>query len=99
MIIVSGTLNFSPTDHDKLREAMDRVETATRAEPGCQTYTFYVERNDNCRFRVYEEWDSWEALAAHGQSEHIAEFRQALNKIGVLDRDIKAFEVGGSKQI
>jgi len=99
MIIVSGTLRFSPAGHQELFEAMDRMETATRAELGCRTYTFYVERADNCRFRVYEEWDSWDALEAHGDSAHMAEFREVVGRIGVLDRDIRAFEVGTTKQI
>ena len=93
MIIVSGSFQFAPEQLERVRDEMTRVESATRAEAGCRIYAFYVDRDDPCRFRVYEEWESWSALEAHGASAHIAAYRAALAEIGLLQRDVNAFEV------
>jgi quinol monooxygenase YgiN len=45
-------------------------------------------------FRIVERWESWEALDAHGNAEHVATWRKALGEIGVLDREVTAHEAG-----
>ena len=99
MIVVSGTLEFAPGHREEVTAAMTRVEAATRQESGCMTYTFYADRDDEQRFRVFEEWESWETLEAHGQSAHIAEFRTTLAGLGLRKRDIKAYEVAETREI
>ena len=99
MIIVSGSFQFAPEHLERVRDEMSRVEGATRAEAGCRTYAFYVDRDDPCRFRVYEEWDSWQALDAHGGSAHIAAYRAALAEIGLLQSEVRAFEVGEPREL
>lgn len=99
MIVVTGTFRFSPDVRDRVTAEMTMVEAATRDEDGCIVYTFYTDRDDADNFRVYEEWASWDALEAHGASPHISAFREALEEIGVLEREVKAMEVGETRRL
>lgn len=99
MIVVTGTFRFPADVHDRVTAEISKVEAATRDEVGCLVYTFYADRDDPDRFRVYEEWASWGALEAHGATPHISAFREALEEIGVLEREVKAMEVGEIRRL
>ena len=55
-------------------------ETASRAEDGCDDYTFSVELNDPNVIRITEKWRDMAALAAHFVSPHMAEFQKAMRE-------------------
>ena len=65
MIVVSGTFDFDfgPGGRDRAIAEMTKVEAAARSENGCLSYQFYADRDDEKRFRVFEEWESLAALA------------------------------------
>ncbi|TFF21645.1 antibiotic biosynthesis monooxygenase [Jiella endophytica] len=99
MIIVSGILRLSPADLAGLREAAAAVLAATRAEAGCIVYSFAEDLIEPGLVRIYEEWESREALAAHGKSAHIAAWHQALKGVSVLKRDLKLIEAGKAEPL
>jgi len=45
-------------------------------------------------FRVYEEWDSLDALHAHFATEHMREWQAFRETLGFHDRAVSAFEAG-----
>ncbi|NDW05412.1 putative quinol monooxygenase [Jiella pacifica] len=94
MIIVSGILRLSPSDLASVTTAAAAVLTATRAEEGCIVYAFAEDLLEPGLVRIYEEWESREALAAHGKSAHIAAWHQALRAVTVIERDLKLIEAG-----
>ncbi len=96
MIIVTGTIEIAPGGVEKARAALADVMQETRKEDGCRIYEFSQLIEAETRFRVYEEWDSLDALAAHGKAPHMQVFRAALAEIGVVSRDIYRME-GGEK--
>ena len=49
--------------------------------------------------RIYEEWESREALAAHGRSAHIAAWHKALSAVTVIERDLKLIEAGKAEPL
>lgn len=99
MIIVSGILRLSAADLASVRTAAAAVLTATRAEDGCIVYSFAEDLLEPGLVRIYEEWESREALAAHGKSAHIAAWHQALSSVTVLDRDLKLIEAGKAEPL
>ena len=66
---------------------------ASRAEDGCLAYCFYVDITETRRFRIYEEWESEEALQAHFATSHMAEFREAMKGFRVTSQKIMKYEV------
>ncbi|MBB3950267.1 putative quinol monooxygenase [Aureimonas jatrophae] len=97
MIIVSGFLRLSPADLDTVREAARATIAATRAEEGCHIYAFADDLTEPGLVRIYEEWDSRETLAAHGQTAHIAAWRETLKGVTVVEQRLKIVEVASEE--
>lgn len=99
MIVITGYIRIAP---EKLEAARPRAKInleATRKEDGCLLYAYGEDFLDPGVIRITERWESWEALAAHGQSAHMAVWRAALKEIGVLERDLIAHETGEERVI
>jgi quinol monooxygenase YgiN len=94
MLIVTGTMTVAQGGVAPMKEAAGIMARETRAEKGCRVYAFWQDVEDPTRFRVYEEWDDMDCLKAHGKSAHMAQYRDKLAAIGVLDRDINLFTPG-----
>ncbi len=78
MIVISGQTRIKP---DKLNEAIQvfiQMQTASQAEVGCTHYRFSQDLEDPAVIHLFEEWESQEALDAHGQTPHMAQFREEL---------------------
>jgi quinol monooxygenase YgiN len=93
MIVVSGVVTVEHDDREAAVAAVTRLAAATRDEEGCLSYAFWSDLEDPGRFRVFEEWQSDEALARHFEQPHMAEFRRAMAAVKVLSREIKRYEV------
>lgn len=96
MIVVSGRIEIAPGGVEQARAAMADMMRDTRKEAGCIVYEFSQLVESATSFRVYEEWESLDALNAHGKAAHMATFRAALGAAGVVSRDI--FRMDGSEK-
>ncbi|MFA6034434.1 MAG: antibiotic biosynthesis monooxygenase [Myxococcota bacterium] len=47
-------------------------------EPGCRRFDFLQSDEDQCRFMLYEAYDSEEAAKAHKETAHYMEWRAAV---------------------
>lgn len=94
MIIVTGHIRVAPENVEIMKPQAKINLEATRKEKGCLLYAYGEDVLDPGLIRIVERWESWEALAAHGKSEHIAAWGKALRSIGLLDRDVTAHEAG-----
>lgn len=92
-IVISGEIVIEPDDFDAALALIEPLVDATRAEDGCVTYGFWVDPRDRSRIRVFEEWASPEANAAHAASEHLAAFYGALGAIRVRSAALTRYEV------
>ncbi len=93
MIVVNARFESTAENIQALAAAISAVETATRAEEGCDDYTFSVELNDPGALRITERWNSSEALERHLGSAHIAEFQKAMGAYPPTGVDAKFYEV------
>jgi quinol monooxygenase YgiN len=93
MIVVSGVFEVEPSDREAAMAAAVRMATETRKETGCQSYAFYRDFEDEDRIRVFEEWESGDALERHFRTPHMAEFRAALGKIKIRRGQVFRYEV------
>ena len=93
MIVVNATVKASQQDIASMKEAIATMEAASRAEAGCQDYTFSVELSDPGALRITEKWDTVEALKAHFSTPHMAEFQSAMGAMASPSVDVKFYEV------
>ena len=93
MIVIAGRISIDPANRDQAVAAAIEMMGATRQEPGCISYTFSADLVDPGAFRVFEEWESPEALTAHFASPHMARFQSVIPTLGVRDIAIQRYEV------
>lgn len=90
-ILVTGTLEFNPDNHDDVVAAMVAMMDATRAEEGNISYTFSADLSTPGRFYVTEEWASQAAMDSHNGSAHMAEFMGSMGDLGATGASITAW--------
>ena len=92
MIVVNGIIQSTLEDIQAMTHIVATMEQASRAEEGCEDYTFSVELSDPTVIRITERWVSLEALQAHFTMPHMAEFQQALGAHPPKSIDVKFYE-------
>ncbi|MBX3708084.1 MAG: antibiotic biosynthesis monooxygenase [Pseudomonadales bacterium] len=78
MIVINARITADPETIRTLQPAIAAMETASRAEPGCEDYCFSVELNDPGVLRITERWRDMAALIAHFATPHMTRFGAAL---------------------
>ncbi len=95
MIVVSGRFRQPVERNEEALPAMADVITASLAEPGCRDYAYAEDTTEPGLFRVYEEWESREALQAHFAMAHMREWQAVRETLGFHDRAVTSYEVVG----
>jgi quinol monooxygenase YgiN len=93
MLVIAGEIEIDAANREKAVAAAVAVMEATRREAGCISYTFSADLVEPGRFRIFEEWESPQALAAHFQAPHMAAFQAAVAGLGVKRMAIQRYEV------
>jgi len=78
VIIVHGTIPIRPESRERALELARAMAEATRTEPGCISYDFYVGLSDANTLMLFQEWETMEALTQHYQTPHMEAFLEAL---------------------
>jgi quinol monooxygenase YgiN len=91
MIIIEGWVRFGAGEMARLRDTFAALITETKKEPGCLEYAFAADLLDPNTLRIAERWESPEALAAHGQTPHVAAFGAALRASNMEAAKVKAY--------
>jgi quinol monooxygenase YgiN len=86
MIIVHGTFPVKVDLRDDALELMRQMAAASRVEPGCVSYEFYVGLTDPNTLLLFQEWESVDALQGHFETDHMEEFLKVLPN--VLDGEV-----------
>lgn len=98
-VIVAGTVRVPPQNIETLRPHMHTMLAASRAEDGCETYSYGFDAKDEGLIRVFEIWRDADALAAHGKAPHMAPWRAAGAELGVFDRRLSLYEVASERPL
>ncbi|MEZ4863971.1 MAG: putative quinol monooxygenase [Caldilineaceae bacterium] len=83
MIIIGGDMKVKPEQREAAVQAFVRMANASQAEAGCITYEFSADLEEADTFHLFEVWENEETLAAHGQTAHMAAFRQEMGQYRV----------------
>ncbi len=92
MLILSGTVKMQPQDIAAIRDATLVMIAATRAEEGCIEYEFSEVIGEPGTMRIFERWESVDALQAHFAAPHMAEWQEAMKSVTVHSRDLARYE-------
>ncbi len=95
MLIVAGEVRIDEGVLEQARGALVEIQRQTRKESGCITYTFSTDIADPTVIRIFEQWDSMDALRAHFETAHMAEFSRAVASIKPRSMEVKVYDVAG----
>jgi quinol monooxygenase YgiN len=93
MLIVAGEVRIEAGAAEQVLDALRAMESATRAEPGCLAYAFSIDVDDPTMLRIFERWESQDALKAHFGTPHMAAFGAAVAAVQPKSVEIKAYEI------
>ncbi len=93
MLIVAAEAVVHEGAIDEVRDALGEMEEETRKESGCLAYAFSVDVSAPTTLRMFERWESMDALAAHFKTQHMAAFFKAIGEIQPESMDVKVYEV------
>jgi len=96
-LIVAGTISVPPENVAALRPHMLAMMTATRAEDGCDVYSYAQDVAEPGLIRVFEIWRDKAALDVHFATAHMAAWRAAGASLGVFDRSITAYDIASQR--
>lgn len=94
MLLIIGTIRLPPDKLAAARPAMERMISASRAEPGCLAYSYAQDVLDAGLIHVSEAWADHAALDAHFKSVHIAAWRASWTALRIGDRKLTLYEAG-----
>jgi quinol monooxygenase YgiN len=93
MFVIAGTIQVDPEKRDQAASPAEEMMRETRKESGNIDYAFSFDMGDPGTIRVFEQWESQEALDLHFASPHMARFQEALGGLGVEGMNIQRFEI------
>ncbi len=80
-VVLAGSMPLQADARERGLAAFAAVAAASRREPGCQAYAVAVDLEDDLSVRLFEAWESPEALDAHLASEHFRSFAGTLGEV------------------
>ena len=98
-LIVAGTVRVPPENLERFKPHMQAMLTASRAEDGCQEYSYAVDVAEPGLVRVFEAWRDQAALDAHFKTPHMATWRGHWPEFGVSDRRLFAYETASERPL
>jgi len=65
VVIVAGYIDVDPAGRDQFLTDRQESMEAARSEPGCVEYVFSADSSIPGRIRIFERWETKEALLTH----------------------------------
>ena len=96
MIVIAGHAEVDAASIDELLATASAMAATSRAEEGCVDYRFSIDIDEPRTVRLFECWESAEALDAHFATAHYAAFAEAIGGAVIGSADFTRFEVGAA---
>ena len=93
MLVIAGRIVIDPANRDRAIAAATEMMQESCKEKGCLSYVLSADLVEPACFRVFEEWESPQALAAHFESAHMVRFRAVVRSLGIREMAIQRYEV------
>jgi quinol monooxygenase YgiN len=98
-IAVAGTFRAELGVTPAVLAAMKQMLAASRAEEGCEAYSYACDVSDSHLIHVFEIWRDWEALKKHRNVTHFFEWRAKWPELGLGDARLTTYELGAQKSL
>ena len=98
-VAVFGTLRFPP---DKVQDVLPHLKALveeTYRNDGCIAYDVAEDLFDRGLIRFSEIWPNADLLAAHPAAPHIAPWRDAARRLGLIARDFTAWNADNPRPV
>jgi len=92
MIIIAGTITCDPEKMEDAVEAICSLMEATQAEEGCIDYVLSADPLSPGVIRIFEKWESDEAIKNHMRAPHMADFQGKISNFGVTAMSVDRFD-------
>jgi quinol monooxygenase YgiN len=93
MFVIAGTIGVDPSKRDQAVGPAAVMMRETHKESGNIDYAFSLDMGEAGTIRVFEQWESQEALDLHFSSPHMAVFQKALGELGITGMDMQRYEI------
>jgi len=93
MLIVAGHVTLAEGELEKVLPAARKMVEETHKEAGCIDYCLARDVSAENWIRIFEIWDSREALDKHIGTPHMAEFNKTLGGAKIASVSIKIYDV------
>lgn len=98
-IIISGTVDLPPENLEAALAAGEPLIAGALTQPGCLDYDWCPDPRHPGRIRVFERWESEEALASHFQNRWYTEMRENIGRFGIIRADTAKYRVDVSEPV
>jgi quinol monooxygenase YgiN len=93
--VVSATWTAEPGQEGVVLDAIEKLTPPSREEAGNRFYQAYQDPTEPLVFRLFEIYDDEDAYAAHGASDHFAEYALGQAIPALADRERAFYETIG----
>ncbi|HWH27103.1 MAG TPA: putative quinol monooxygenase [Pseudolysinimonas sp.] len=91
-VVLHATWTVTPGREHIVREALASLAPATREEPGCLFFQPYVDPAEPNVIRIFEVYLDQDAVTAHAESAHFAQWALGVAIPELIDRRREFFE-------
>lgn len=70
MLLIAGSLSFSPEDREDVLAGLSEITALSRADAGCVEYWWAEDVDQPNTFRFFECWETQELFDAHINAPH-----------------------------
>jgi quinol monooxygenase YgiN len=96
MIVIAGRARLHAHELEDAIRAGSRMAATSREEPGCLDYRFSIDIDDPLIVRVFEHWESADALEAHFATSHFRDFSEVILRAVDGSADFTRFEISSA---
>ncbi|MXR51759.1 antibiotic biosynthesis monooxygenase [Halovenus sp. WSH3] len=99
MIVVHATFPIDPDERDRVIEHIEELEAKTRQEDGVIEYVASTDIDDPNVIRFTERYEDEQALGAHTQTDHFAEFERMLPDVLAGEPEVMRYDVENAEEL
>jgi quinol monooxygenase YgiN len=92
-LICAGTFRASKGVTHPVMKAMEAMATASRAEDGCEAYSYARDVFDPTLIRVFEIWRDADSFKAHRAMPHLTAWRAKWPELGLGEAALTTYEI------
>lgn len=93
MVVVAGSAQFRADSMAQVKERVEQVMAASRAEAGCLSYTYWTDPSGAATLFIFEEWENGAALESHLTQPHTQEFLAFVGPLLTAPPALRRYEV------